>query len=345
MRSIRYECTPRTARSLIRDSSVIATEGSMKGSENGDGNPMAVIFLENPRFNASDLLQRSRNGRIIFAGDSIVRNQWESMLCMLSQGVSNLSNIYEENGSPITKHKGFLSFRFQEYNLTVEYYRVPFLVRISRPPPNSPPQVRGAIRIDKLHWFSNKWSGADILIFSGGHWWTEDKTTKAGAYFQEGQELNMTMDYKEAFYRTLKTLKAWAMQNLDPLRAHIFLRSYSSIHFRNGTWDQGGTCKDNNQPETDSSNFPTETPFDQFIYGITKEMEVADRKAKYLNITYLTEFRSDGHPSTHREEGTIQSAIEDCSHWCLPGVPDTWNEILYAHLLIENFITEVKNDM
>ncbi|KAM0902155.1 hypothetical protein ACQ4PT_019484 [Festuca glaucescens] len=25
-----------------------------------------------------------------------------------------------------------------------------------------------------------------------------------------------------------------------------------------------------------------------------------------------------------------QRGGEDCSHWCLPGVPDTWNELLYA---------------
>ena len=75
------------------------------------------------RFNATDFLERSRNGQIAFAGDSIFRNEWESLLCMLSQGVSNISTIYEENGSPITKHKGFLSIRFQEYNLTVRYYR------------------------------------------------------------------------------------------------------------------------------------------------------------------------------------------------------------------------------
>lgn len=50
------------------------------------------------RFIASDLLERSRNGRIVFAGDSIARNQWESFLCMLSQGVSNKSTIYEPHG-------------------------------------------------------------------------------------------------------------------------------------------------------------------------------------------------------------------------------------------------------
>lgn len=59
-----------------------------------------------------------------------------------------------------------------------------------------------------------------------------------------------------------------------------------------------------------------------------------------LNITQLSEYRKDGHPSIYRkqwepltkEQLGNSSSYADCIHWCLPGVPDVWNELLYAYI-------------
>ncbi|KAL0543650.1 hypothetical protein IC582_018751 [Cucumis melo] len=290
-----------------------------------------------PRFNASELLERSRNRRIVFVGDSIGRNQWESLLCMLTQGVSNISTIYEENGKPINKHKGFLTMRFQEYNLTVEYYRVPYLVVIGRPPPNSSTQVNASIRVDELHWYSKRWVGADVLVFNDGHWWNKYKIFKMGYYFQEGGRLNMSMDVMEAFRRSLQTWKRWVEEELDPNRTRVFFRSYSPVHYRGGTWSEGGHCNTDKEPERDYTKLEDEPENNIFISNVIKQMDTVKHKIQFLNITYLTEFRKDGHPSKNREPGTPDDAPQDCSHWCLPGVPDTWNELVYAHLLSNGF--------
>lgn len=67
-----------------------------------------------------------------------------------------------------------------------------------------------------------------------------------------------------------------------------------------------------------------------------------------LNITQLSEYRKDAHTSVYgerkgklltKEQRANPKSFADCIHWCLPGVPDTWNQILYAYLLnnFQNF--------
>lgn len=50
-----------------------------------------------------------------------------------------------------------------------------------------------------------------------------------------------------------------------------------------------------------------------------------------LHVTSMSAFRSDAHVGNWSDNPSIQ----DCSHWCLPGVPDMWNEIILSQLFTE----------
>lgn len=60
-----------------------------------------------------------------------------------------------------------------------------------------------------------------------------------------------------------------------------------------------------------------------------------------INITQLSEYRKEAHPSIYRKqweplkENEIlnPNSYSDCIHWCLPGVPDVWNQLLYAYIV------------
>ena len=112
-----------------------------------------------------------------------------------------------------------------------------------------------------------------------------------------------------------------------------------SYFCRGGDWKTGGSCHLETLPELGSSPLPQKAwahflnPFinmtlPRHFHGPIVDIDV-------LNVSQMTARRKDGHLSLYYlgPSGPAPLHRQDCSHWCLPGVPDIWNELLYAFFL------------
>ncbi|CAL2281331.1 unnamed protein product [Prunus armeniaca] len=263
-----------------------------------------------PRFNAKKMLELLRGKRLLYVGDSINRNQFESMVCML------VGDIRDPNRPRIKHEKGMYSFSFVDYKCKVEFSPSVFLVDKSMKRVGKK-QVP-TLRIDSIDRISYHWRGADIVIFDTEHWWTDQKTNAGVNFYQEGDQIHPYLDVYTALRKGMMTWASWVDKHTDPRKTQVFFRTSSPTHFSGGEWKSRRSCIGATEPLLRDSGIANEK--DRIAVEVIKQMKT---RVTLLNITSMSEYRIDAHPS----------GILDCSHWCLPGLPDIWNELLYHHLL------------
>lgn len=115
-------------------------------------------------------------------------------------------------------------------------------------------------------------------------------------------------------------------------------RSRRRLLSSGGRWNSGGQCHRETEPIRNESYLSSYPPKMSVLESVIQGMKTP---VAYLNITRMTDYRKDGHPSVYRKRTPAAAErhppdhFQDCSHWCLPGVPDSWNELLYAQLLLK----------
>ncbi|KAK4787185.1 hypothetical protein SAY86_011018 [Trapa natans] len=277
-----------------------------------------------PRFNGTDMLERLRGKRMIIVGDSLNRNQWESLACLL------YSSVPSSDARVSVKSSTHKIFRAKSYNCSVEFYWSPFLVHLET---NS---INGSkvLVLDRLSDSARRWRGAGVMVFNTGHWWVHRGKLQVWDFLKYKGKLVQNMEMEEAFKRAMKTWASWMDRNVNKNGTKVFFRSISPEH-KGEFW-----CHNVTEPALDGSYHTT---FPKSITKIVeKTMHSMKTPVKSLSITRLSEYRRDGHPTVYTTRGGKLLTDEqrkkpevyaDCSHWCLPGVPDTWNRLLYASMV------------
>ncbi|XAR66558.1 hypothetical protein NMG60_11012834 [Bertholletia excelsa] len=267
-----------------------------------------------PRFDGIDLLTRWRGKKIMFVGDSLSLNQWQSLSCMLYASVRNSKTYHAKNGL-------LSSVTFEDYGVTLYLYHTTYLVDIARE------KIGRVLKLDSIQG-GNAWKGMDMLIFNTWHWWTHKGKSQPWDYVQDGSKIYKDMDRLTAFYRGLTTWARWVDQNVDPSKTRVFFQGISPTHYQGKDWNSGSkNCMGEQQPLTGSA-YPAGLPPAAII--VNRVLSTMKVPVYLLDITTLSQLRKDAHPSAYSggHSGT------DCSHWCLPGLPDIWNQLLYAALVM-----------
>ncbi|KAL8130066.1 hypothetical protein V2J09_019221 [Rumex salicifolius] len=262
-----------------------------------------------PRFNGLYFLKKWRGKKIMFVGDSLSSNQWESLACMIHSWVPNAKTT-------LVRTQLLSSLTFEDYQVTLLLYRATFLVDLV-----NEKGLGTVLKLDSIHGL--EWEGMDMLIFNSWHWWTHTGRSQPWDYIQDGDKIYKDMNRMIAYYKALTTWARWVDRNVDPLKTKVFFLGISASHFTGSDWNEPWkSCKGQTEPYW-GAKYPAGTPA---VWAVVQRVMRRMKKPVYwIDVTSLSQLRKDGHPSAYSglHPGT------DCSHWCLPGVPDTWNLLFY----------------
>ncbi|CAI0443839.1 unnamed protein product [Linum tenue] len=290
-----------------------------------------------PSFNATLMLETLRGKRMMYVGDSLNRGQFTSMVCLLHRLIPSSSAKSMQTSGSLTV------FTAKDYNATVEFYWAPFLLES-----NSDDAVvhrisdrvvrRGSINVHGRHW-----KGADVVVFNTYLWWMTGLTMKVlqGGSFDGEEKEVVEVTTEDAYGMAMRSMMRWARKNMDPRTTRVFFTSMSPTHGKSGDWggEPGRNCYNETAPINNATYWGSDSRR-SIMRVIGEEFGKSKYPVTFLNITQLSNYRKDAHTSIYKKQWNPLTAEQladpasyaDCVHWCLPGLQDTWNELLFAKL-------------
>ncbi|KAK4418893.1 protein trichome birefringence-like 34 [Sesamum alatum] len=292
-----------------------------------------------PRFNGTALLEKIRGKKVVFVGDSLNRNQWRSMLCLIE------SYLPPSSKKSVKLTGNLYSFHSTEYNATIGFYWAPMLVESNCDDAVTHRVRPRIVRIKSIETHGRHWIDADILVFDSFTWWMDQTMTILWGSFESPDAIYKKVEMKLRRYEiALSTWSDWLEMHINRTKTKLFFTSLSPYPLGNTVWSTDDSCHNKTEPILDERYWASAAnrSMMRIVESTIEKLSERGVKVEYLNITQLSGYREDAHPSifrtfwgtlTNEEVKNNVDRYADCMHWCLPGVPDVWNQILYAYIM------------
>ncbi|CAI7861233.1 unnamed protein product [Closterium sp. NIES-54] len=273
------------------------------------------------QFDASAFLERMRNKVFLVVGDSLSMNFFSALQCLIETATPTKSRdgpLFP--GGPRTR-----AVFAPHFNATFLRHASSFLVE-SSPSGERSTASTWTVRLDQvdLNW-SPVLRYSDFVVFGIGAWYTIANLKKRHYLVNNTEQprWNRIATMKTALHTITRFTRSINYTGMP------MLLTYSPVHVKVrpiSTMPELG-CSSYMQPVGVEALEGAQWATDALAARYAQMKVVRQYKEfKVVDVTPLSLFRPDGHLQNHCE--SVKGV--DCLHWCLPGIPDTWTDILYS---------------
>ncbi|PPR91035.1 hypothetical protein GOBAR_AA29657 [Gossypium barbadense] len=273
-----------------------------------------------PRFDAKKFLELMRGKTLAFIGDSVARNQMESMVEVPKNRGNRRMHRWYFKSTSVMIVRVWSSWLVRQTNEKFDFA------------PKGVTKLHLDAPDDNLMELIPKF---DVIVLSSGHWFA-----KQSVYVLSNEIVGGQLWWPDRS-RPMKTILS-ALVTHPNYTGLTIVRSFSPDHYEGGAWNTGGSCTGKVKPlATDElvENGFTSIMHKKQVMGFELAVKKATNKSKLrmMDITKVFGYRYDGHPGPYRSPDPNKVTKvgpngkpppQDCLHWCMPGPVDTWNELV-----------------
>ncbi|CAI7799665.1 unnamed protein product, partial [Closterium sp. NIES-53] len=273
-----------------------------------------------PWFNRTELKERLRNKKVAFVGDSVGLQQFFSFLCLISPTPRTHEPYIESRDADFkfnwtTGWRGWQgsAYRFPETNTTVLLKWTTSLCHVARKDWANESAGQAAHLDQPDEFLRQHMEEMDVIIMNTGHHWNINKMQEYRWQFHLGglpvppdTHKQMEGDFNVPMRTVLRSSAMWVHRHLQEISEERERRRLAAM--REGERREGA------EGEGEERALP-------LVLLVTRS------PAHFMDGQWNT-----GGGCDKLQDGKAPRQ-PDCMHWCLPGVSDAWNELLFWEIV------------